>query len=79
MDLCFYCDSDSEPNGFKVQELNPLDGKVWVNCCADCYNELYLIDKDFKNDDYYKNKIDQKLKNLGRSYAWLYYNKLEGQ
>jgi hypothetical protein len=42
MDLCFYCDSDSEPNGFKVQELNPLDGKVWVNCCADCYNELWL-------------------------------------
>lgn len=38
MDLCFYCDSDSEPNGFEVQEFN----KVWVDCCADCYNELWL-------------------------------------
>ena len=32
-----------------------------------------------KNEEYYKRKIDQKLKELKRSYAWLYYNKLEGE
>lgn len=31
------------------------------------------------NDEKYKKKIDKKLKELKRSYAWLYYNKLEGQ
>ena len=29
--------------------------------------------------DTYKEKVDLKLKELKRSYAWLYYNKLEGQ
>lgn len=31
------------------------------------------------NDEYYKKKIDFKLKELNRTYAWLYYNKLEGE
>ena len=38
-----------------------------------------IFDSDLRKEDTYKEKVDLKLKELKRSYAWLYYNKLEGQ
>tara|TARA_R100000458_G_scaffold8963_1_gene7109 strand:+ start:994 stop:1254 length:261 start_codon:yes stop_codon:yes gene_type:complete len=44
---------------------------------------FYIVDQIeeelLSEKDTYKEKVDLKLKELKRSYAWLYYNKLEGQ
>ena len=44
---------------------------------------FYIVDQIeeelLSEKDTYKEKVDLKLKELKRSYAWLYYNKLEDQ
>ena len=86
---CYYCNNDSFLLSFK---LNTGTGdSLIIKACEDCYflNEYDLkdVDRDSKlafdnakkTEEYYKRKIDQKLKELKWSYAWLYYNKLEGE